>query len=242
MEKIPSNACLTQHLKYLFNACEDSADLLKSALYLDKEELLLSYKKELATKFETVFVTELINRIISYLKEDQTQASKQHSGNITFKQSIKDYIYCEPIFLFNEKISLKQIFEDRLCKAFYNIAISQSRDWQICEEMRSRANTIFGLNISDSLLPQEKTEQGLNIIYILKHLSEFISNYHYSLPTQVFFETLEENNKSINVFGVAQAENSFHTHGLGIQNTLLNACFKLMTKYLIFYYNVTKGK
>jgi len=47
----------------------------------------------------------------------------------------------------------------------------------------------------------------------------------------VFFERTDDTKKSINVFGVAQAANSFHTHGIGIRNTVLSTVFKTVSKY-----------
>ena len=146
---------------------------------------------------------------------------------------VSNLLKCEPLFLFGERICIKTIIEERLSKTFYNLTTFNPKDWQTYEDMKCLAYHLYGIELQDSLLPPQKVEQGLDLIFIVKHLNEFVTNYHFSLHTQTFFETTSDTKRGIDVFGVAQAANSFHTHGVGIRNTVLNAICKLVFKYHI---------
>ena len=232
---VSSNKDCIYMLKYIFRTFEDSTRLLSRVVYLeDKDALMAYYKKEVMTTFDETIVSPIVKSIEDSLR---LKIHMMYIAGIKGDNPVKDgildikqFLTCDPLFLFGERVSIKQTIEERLSKTFYNLTAFNPKDWQTYEDMKCLAYHLYGLELQDSLLPPQKVEQGLDIIYFVKHMQEFVTNYHYSLHTQVFFEITEDNKKSINVFGATQAANSFHTHGIGIYNTVLTAVFKIVSK------------
>ncbi|MDR3548352.1 MAG: hypothetical protein P4M11_08845 [Candidatus Pacebacteria bacterium] len=223
-------------LKYLFKVFEDSKCLLSRVAYLEeKDALMTQYKRELMATFNDTIIEPVAKSIEDSLRmKIHTMYIEKMRGENPLKEGtldIKNLVNCEPLFLFGERVCIKTILEERLSRQFYNLTAFNPKDWQTYEDMKCLAYHLYGLNLQDNLLPPQKVEQGLDLIFIIKRLQEFVGNYHFSLHTQDFFERTDDTKKSINVFGVAQAANSFHTHGIGIRNTVLNSVFKIVSKY-----------
>ncbi len=155
-------------------------------------------------------------------------------GQNPITDQIKDFkriIHVDSVYLFGVTVQLKQKVTDYMNKTFYNMTALKLKDWKTYEEMGSLAYHLYGIKLTDNYLPPQKLEQGIDILYILRHLQEFVGNYYYSLHTQVFFEATHEDSKHINIIGIPQVSNSLHTHGIGIINTLVNVIYKfLITK------------
>lgn len=235
-EVLSANKAYINLLKYLFRAFEDSSRLLSRVAYLeDKDALLPQYKKELYATFEEILIVPVVKAIDDALRlKIHTLYIDKMRGYTPIKDDnldINHFLKCEPLFFFGERISIKAIIEERLNKSFYNLTTFNPKDWQTYEDMKCLAYHLYGLELQDSLLPPQKVEQGLDLIFIVKHLTEFVANYHFSLHTQTFFERTNDTKKAIDVFGMPQAANSFHTHGIGIRNTVLNVVCKLVFKY-----------
>ena len=149
------------------------------------------------------------------------------------QNGVKDFkrlLECGPLYLFGKIITIRDQAAQYMNKTFYNMTALSLRDWKTYEEMRSLAFHLYNLKLTDPYLPPQKLEQGIDILYIIRHLNEFVSFYYYSLHTQVFYERTNDINKNINVIGLYQVSNSLHTHGIGIINTLINAVYKFLIK------------
>lgn len=226
-------------LKYLMRTFEDSTRLLHRVAYLEQDILIAHYKSELLATLNETLIFPTIKLIEDALRlKIHTVYIEKMRGENPLKEGILDIkhlLNCEPLFLFGERISIRAIIEERLSKSFYKLTAFNPKDWQTYEDMKNLAYHLYGLELQESLLPPQKVEQGLDIIQIIKKLNEFVMTFHFSLHTQVFFERTDDTKRSINVFGVAQAANSFHTHGIGIRNTILNVGFNMVSKYILSY-------
>lgn len=219
-----------------FRVFEDSKCLLCRVAYLEDKDLLMKqYKQEIMTTFNDTIIEPVAKSIEDSLRmKIHCMYIEKMKGENPIKEGvldIKHLVNCEPLFLFGERVCIKTMLEERLSKQFYNLTAFNPKDWQTYEDMKCLAFHLYGLELQDNLLPPQKVEQGLDLIFLAKKLQEFVANYHFSLHTQVFFERTDDTKKSINAFGVAQAANSFHTHGIGIRNTVLNAVFKIVSKF-----------
>ena len=149
------------------------------------------------------------------------------------KEGVNDYkrfLSTEPLFIFGEKIILKDEIEKAMTQTFYNMTALAPRDWNTYEEMRSLASHLYNLKFIESYLPPKQLEQGTDLLEIIRKLGSFVSNYHYNLHTQAFFERTNEARKNINVIGVTQIAHSLHTHGIGISNTMVNSVYRFLIK------------
>jgi len=181
-------------LKYLFRAFEDSQRFLSRVSYLEEKDMLVAaYKKELINSFDEIIIDPVIRaiedslriKVTTYLIERVKPENPVKDGTLDIKHLIK----CDPLFLFGERISIKAIIEEKLTKRFYNLTAFNPKDWQTYEDMKCMALNLYGLELQDNLLPPQKLEQGLDIIMIVKKLNDFISNYHFSLHTQVYYKS-----------------------------------------------------
>ena len=177
-------------IKYLFKAFEDSQRLLSRVAYLEEKDVLMTqYKKELMTTFQEIIIDPIVRTVEDSLRlKIHTYYIEKMKGENPIKDGVLDVkhlIKCEPLFLFGERISIKQIIEEQLTKRFYNLTAFNPKDWQTYEDMKCLAFHLYGLELQDNLLPPQKVEQGLDLIFIVKKLQDFVANYHFSLHTQV---------------------------------------------------------
>lgn len=231
-EILSQNAVNVYLLKYLLRAFEDSKRLLDRVAYLEEKDLLMKqYKSELLNTFHDTIISPLVETVEGALRaraEANYTVKKEDNPMKDHTIDIKYFLKCEPLFLFGERISIGSTVEEQLTRRFYNLAAGNLSNWQLCEDMRCAARSLYGLAIQENLLPPKKTQQGLDVIDIAKKLQLFVGSYHYSLHTQAFFERISVDKDCINVFGVGQAVNSFCTHGMGIRSTVLSAIYKLV--------------
>ncbi len=151
---------------------------------------MIQYKKEFMNTFTETIIDPVVKNIEDSLRvKIHSYYMERLKGENPIKEGcldIKHLLKCEPLFLFGERISIKSIIEERLTKQFYNLTAFNPKDWQTYEDMKCLAYNLYGLELQDNLLPPQKVEQGLDIIFIVKKLQEFVGNYHFSLHTQVF--------------------------------------------------------
>jgi len=232
-EELSQSAMNLYLLKYLLRAFEDSKRLLNRVAYLEEKDLLIKqYKAELLNTFHDTITSSLTKAIENSLRKRVNEYyKKKEIENNPMKNcttEIKYLLKYEPLFLFGERINIKSIIEQTLTKRFYELTTTNIKSWELYEDMKCIAHSLYSLNIQDNLLPPKKLQQGLDLIFIVKNLHYFVSNYHYSLHIQVFFERITK--ESIEVFGVTQAVNSFNVHGMGIRNTVLRIICKSIKK------------
>ena len=65
-------------------------------------------------------------------------------------------------------------------------------DFKTYENMRVFAKEKFQIEVLPSHLPSAQVEQGVDILYLLRNLPEYVSKYNYNLHTQMFIETTKD--------------------------------------------------
>jgi WASH complex subunit 7 len=107
-------------------------------------------------------------------------------------------------------------------------------DWKTYQHMRILAKDKFNIDVVPSHLPSQTLEQGVDILFLLRNLQKYVTNYNYNLHTNVFIETTKET-KQIKTISVNQVLHSIKTHGVGILGTAINTIYKfLIKKFSIF--------
>ena len=107
-------------------------------------------------------------------------------------------------------------------------------DWKTYQHMRILAKDKFNIDVVSSHLPSQTLEQGVDILFLLRNLQKYVTNYNYNLHTNVFIETTKET-KQIKTISVNQVLYSIKTHGVGILGTAINTIYKfLIKKFSIF--------
>mgnify|MGYP001794009717 len=75
--------------------------------------------------------------------------------------------------------------EHYLDKTFYNLTTVALHDWKKYSEMRHVATQKYGLQLTESHLPSQTLEQGLDVLEIMRNIQVFVSKYNYNLNNQV---------------------------------------------------------
>ena len=68
---------------------------------------------------------------------------------------------------------------------FYNLTTVALHDWKKYSEMRHVATHKYGLVLTESHLPSQTLEQGLDVLEIMRNIQVFVSKYNYNLNNQV---------------------------------------------------------
>jgi len=58
-------------------------------------------------------------------------------------------------------------------------------DWKKYSEMKNVATQKYGLHLTESHLPSQTLEQGLDVLEIMRNIQVFVSRYNYNLNNQV---------------------------------------------------------
>ena len=90
--------------------------------------------------------------------------------------------------------------------------------------MRLLAKEKYGILVQPSHLPNQTVEQGVDILFLLRNLQQFVGKYNYNLHTQIFIETMKET-KQIKTISVNQMLFSIKTHGIGILGSAVNTFY-----------------
>ena len=78
-------------------------------------------------------------------------------------------------------------------------------------------------------LPNQRLEQGLDVLEIMRNIHVFVSKYLYNLNNQIFIEKTS-NSKHLNTICIKHIANSLRTHGSGIINTTVNYIYQFLRK------------
>jgi len=133
------------------------------------------------------------------------------------------------LILFENVIEIKSIVEDYLNKTYYEMVTLNLNDWKTYQQMRVYAHSKYGLELHNVFLPSQTLDQGIDILFILRNMVSFVSQFNYNLDSQVFIEITKDVN-SITVIGVQQILNSLCTHGIGIVNTIVNKTYQFLVQ------------
>lgn len=146
-------------------------------------------------------------------------------------KDIKKYLAVKPFTVFDSILNIKNFTEDYLNKVFYDMTALNLNDWKTYQQMRVLAKTKFDLNLHDIYLPSQTLEQGIDILFILRNMVNFVQQYNYNLHSQSFIEVTKDGNYVTSI-GVQQILNSLCTHGIGIVNTIVNKTYQFLTQRL----------
>jgi WASH complex subunit 7 len=75
--------------------------------------------------------------------------------------------------------------EHYLDTTFYNLTTVALHDWKTYGEMKNLAQQKYQLSLTESHLPSQTLEQGLDVLEIMRNIHVFVSKYQYNLNNQV---------------------------------------------------------
>jgi WASH complex subunit 7 len=207
------------HVKYL----ENNLVLMKKY----KESVFEYFYENIALKLAREIENDLRMQLHSILIAN-LQLPNPCKGEI---KDLKKYIFAKPLILFENLINLKFYVEDYLNRTFYDMTTLNLNDWRTYQQMRVLAKTKYNLDLHDVHLPIQTLEQGIDILYIVRNIVNFVQQYNFNLHSQVFVEVTKDNNY-VTVIGVQQILNSLYTHGTGIVNTIVNKTYQFLAQRL----------
>lgn len=127
-------------------------------------------------------------------------------------------VHLNPLPLRDHHFVFKNHIEHYLSKTFYNLTAVSLSDGRTYSDMRSYARIKYDLHLVDDQLPSETLEQGLDLLDIMRLMSDFVAKFVYDMNSQVFIQATSGNN-FLNTVSVGHIVNSFRTHGVGVMNT-----------------------
>lgn len=192
-----------------------------------KKELIdtvfLKYAKDLESNLKYHIHSILIDEL-----KGPDEVDKQIFSSIDFNQIVS----LRNIKLFNNILSLKYYIQDFLNRSFYNLTTINISDYKTYQQIRILAYTKYSLHLHDVFLPSQTLDQGMDCLYILRNLSNFVSSYYYNLHSQLFIEITKEGSNYITMIGIPQILNSLNTHGIGIINSIVNKVYHFLINRL----------
>jgi WASH complex subunit 7 len=203
------------HVKYL----SDNTVLVKKL----RENIRKIYHENVIFKLAKDVENDLRMQIHSILITN-LQLPNPCKGEI---KDLRRYLNVGPLYLFETVINIKECIEEYLNKTFYDMTTMNLNDWKTYQQMRGLARTKFSLDLHDVYLPSQTLEQGIDILFIIRNINTFVTQYNYNLQSQIFIEVTKENNY-VSVIGVQQILNSLCTHGIGIVNTIVNKTYQFL--------------
>jgi len=226
-----------KEFKRLFFFCcglNDTIQPLLHVRYLEDNTVVVKKFKE--------FVYNNLNDyiILRLAKEIENELRIQvHSIIITnlqisnpCKDDVKEFnnfLKIRNLLLFEKVIDLKAHVEDYLNKTYYEMTTLNLNDWKTYQQMRVFAHSKFGLELHNVYLPSQTLDQGIDILFILRNMVSFVSQFNYNLDSQIFIEVTKES-YNITIIGVQQILNSLCTHGIGIVNTIVNKTYQFLVQ------------
>ena len=131
------------------------------------------------------------------------------------------------LYVCQNEIPIKQEVETYLSQTYYGDAAADLSKYDAFGEMRVIAHERYGLQVEDSNLPG--CGAGIDFVEILEDLrGSFISQYKYSMIDQTFIERNGVGSKNLETLNVDLVASAIRQHGLGIVNTAVANCHKLL--------------
>ncbi|XP_070557659.1 WASH complex subunit 4-like isoform X2 [Ptychodera flava] len=227
----------TYRIHYMYGALADCVPPMQQVKHLPSPDVLMeAYNKEVMTQTNDHLLAPLCRDVETDLRLS-THNHLQLDDRNPFKVGMKDlshFINLRPIRFFDKSIDIKAHVTHYLEKTFYNLNTVALHDWKTYAEMRNLASEKYNLRMTESHLPSQTLEQGLDVLEIMRNIHVFVSKYLYNLNNQIFVER-SSNNKHLNTINIRHIANSIRTHGTGIMNTTVNFTYQfLRKKFFIF--------
>mmetsp|Transcript_20449 Transcript_20449/g.44383 ORF Transcript_20449/g.44383 Transcript_20449/m.44383 type:complete len:1312 (+) Transcript_20449:63-3998(+) len=223
------------HTQLVLSAFSDPERILQHVRHLERDPL----------GGVPTCVTGYRNIVLNVLKEEyagpiceliETDLRLATSGSKGIDNRLRKFITCPPLYICQRKWDVKSEVENYLETTFYDLSTLNLNDCNTYNEMRIIANERYGLNLTDPYLPDGSLDQGVDFIDILRNLDSFISQYNYNLIEQSFVERRPERGaKFLNTMNIKTISASLRQHGLGVVNSAVNVCYKLLArKFQVF--------
>nr|XP_006817005.1 PREDICTED: WASH complex subunit 7-like [Saccoglossus kowalevskii] len=231
------NSLDAYRIHYMFASLADCVPPMWQVKHLPSPQTLLEvYNKEILSHLKE----HLLDRLCRDVETDLRLSIHTHlqlDDRNPFKVGLKNmnqFLLLKPIKFFDNFIDVKAYVSHYLEKTFYNLTTVALHDWRTYAEMRNLASEKYNLVMSESHLPSQTLEQGLDVLEIMRNIHVFVSKYLYNLNNQIFVER-SSNNKHLNTINIRHIANSIRTHGTGIMNTTVNFTYQfLRKKFFIF--------
>ncbi|KAF6036065.1 KIAA1033 [Bugula neritina] len=185
------NAVDVYKIKYMFSALQDCFLPLMSTRHVDDHtELLDKFNEEICADFHQSLVEPLCTAIETELRLDIHHHEYQLDNRNPFSVGLKDltvFLKIKPIKFYGRFLDIKAAVERYLDTTFYNLTTVALHDWKKYSEMRHVATQKYGLQLTESHLPSQTLEQGLDVLEIMRNIQVFVSKYSYNLNNQVRF-------------------------------------------------------
>ena len=221
-----------KRLYYFMMAVNDIEKPLYYCKYRENDgiEMIKLLRKTSFETFEGYFLKKLAKEI-----EDDIRV-QVHSSFIEGLESanysdvnFNTYLNIKNFKFFDKVISIRRYIEEHLNMNFYKLTTLNLNNAQTYQQMRVLAKHKFGLNLHEVILPNQKLDQGKDILEIIRNLGKFSKSYTHNMHSQIFIEINSESSY-INIIGVQQIINSLYTHGKGIVNSIINKAFGYISK------------
>jgi WASH complex subunit 7 len=222
----------------LIAAVRDPVKLLHQALHDEPTKLVGMYRGEIMEMLTEEIIDPLCREIDLDLRSHIHSAHdiKLDQEN-PFKAGLRDlgnFCKLRPLRFFDEVVDIKVCIEHYLDRNFYDLTTGALHTWQTYGEMRNLAEERYGLVFTETHLPGQTLEQGLDVLEIMRNIHIFVAHYNYNLNTQVFIERPRDQ-KFLNTISIRHIANSIRTHGTGIMNTTVNFTYQFLAqKFQIF--------
>lgn len=221
-------------LYYLIEALQDPSGLLT------EDGALRTYQRRLRKLIKAEIVTPLCNDIDSDLRLhshsvmlEQEQLHSVHSRRGEMHRGC--FLQMRPLRMWHHFLDIKKLVGHYLDTTFYSFSADSLHDWKIYSEMRTLAKQKFGLSLNNVHLPTHSHySQSLDVLQIMRNISEFVVQFNYNLNTQMFVQRARGKNHLFTI-SLGDVANSIRTHGPGIMNTTVNFTYQfLREKFHIF--------
>ncbi|XP_037025410.1 WASH complex subunit 4 [Bradysia coprophila] len=122
-------------------------------------------------------------------------------------------VKCDTIQSIDFHIMVKDSIECYLSEMFYKLKAVALTDGRTYGDMRCVAERKYNLGTVDDHLPTKTLDQGLDLLFVMRNLDEFITDYSYDMQNQEFFKKL---GKKVETLTVNHIINALRTNGIGI--------------------------
>jgi WASH complex subunit 7 len=225
-------------LRTLTVALHDSIPLMLTAKHVKKpQEVVDKFEKFVLQTLETCILRPLYRAIDEDIRNHALAAvTNEHYKGVRAHSKIEllnRLTQLPRMRLFGKWFCIKERVEDHLDRTFYDLNAMTPADSLVYAEMRNQAALRYKLTLLDSGLPENITEQGLDVLIITKNIHKFVVNFSYNLNEQLFVERpTARDDKLLNTLHIRHVANCIRTHGTGIMNTTVNHVYKCLLKKL----------
>ncbi len=242
LEDIYANPSEAHRLQYVLAFLRDPCPVMATAVHEGADggtRFLEAYKEELMANLKQCVIDPLCRDIETDLRlHIHSAVHRSDTPAINpLKTPLKDlgrFVTIRPLRFFERSIDLRAHVTHYLEATFYNLTTVALHDWKSYGEMRNLANKKFGLVLTESHLPSQTLEQGLDLLEITRNIHIFVSKYNYNLNAQVFVERSAEQ-PHLNTISIRHIANSIRAHGWGMLNTSVNFAYQfLLNKFKVF--------